>query len=62
MRGVWLYAHWIPSVDQFGFIKLLRDNVAMHQRFGVPSFILDAEDVHRLAPSFVSDDFGIAAY
>lgn len=42
--------------------KQLRGNVAMHQRIGVPSFILDASDVRRLAPSFVTDDFGIAAY
>jgi sarcosine oxidase subunit beta len=42
--------------------KQLRGNVAMHQRIGVPTFILDAEDVKRLAPSFVTDDFGIAAF
>lgn len=42
--------------------KQLRGNVAMHQRIGVPSFILSAEDVKLLAPSFVTDDFGVAAY
>ena len=42
--------------------KQLRGNVAMHQRIGVPAFILDAEDVKRLAPSFVTDDFGVAAF
>lgn len=42
--------------------KQLRGNVAMHQHIGIPSFILAADDVKRLAPSFVTDDFGVAAY
>jgi sarcosine oxidase subunit beta len=42
--------------------KQLRGNVAMHQRIGVPSFILSSEDVKLLAPSFVTDDFGVAAF
>ena len=42
--------------------KELRGNVAMHQRIGIPAFILDAADVKRLAPAFVTDDFGVAAY
>jgi sarcosine oxidase subunit beta len=42
--------------------KQLRANVAMHQRIGIPAFLLDAEDVRRLAPSFVTDDFEVAAY
>lgn len=41
---------------------LLRGNVAMHQRIGIPSLIVSAEDVKRLAPSFVTDDFDFAAY
>ena len=40
----------------------LRANVAMHQRIGIPSFLVSAEDVQRLAPSFVTDDFEVAAY
>jgi len=53
-----------------GFIQIvarehadaLRANVVMQQRLGIPSFIISAEDVQRLAPSFVTDDFDIAAY
>lgn len=44
------------------YVEKLRNNVAMHQRIGIPSFILEADDVKRLAPSFVTDDFVIAAY
>jgi sarcosine oxidase subunit beta len=42
--------------------KALRVNVAMHQKIGIPSLIITADDVKRLAPSFVTDDFDIAAY
>ncbi len=42
--------------------SLLRGNVAMHQRIGIPSLIVSAEDVKRLAPSFFTDDFDFAAY
>ncbi|MEW6242375.1 MAG: FAD-binding oxidoreductase [Chloroflexota bacterium] len=42
--------------------SLLRGNVAMHQRIGIPSLVVGAEDVKRLAPSFVTDDFDFAAY
>jgi len=53
-----------------GFIQLigetlagqLRANVAMHQRIGITSLLVDAGDIRRLAPSFVTDDFTIAAY
>ncbi len=41
---------------------VLRANVAMHQRLGIPSLVVTADDVHRLAPSFVTDDFTVAAY
>ncbi len=40
----------------------LRANVAMHQRIGIPSLLVTNQDVHRLAPTFTSDDFEIAAY
>jgi sarcosine oxidase subunit beta len=40
----------------------LRANVAMHQRLGIPSLVIGADDVHRLAPSFRTDDFDLAAY
>ncbi|MBI5350456.1 MAG: FAD-binding oxidoreductase [Chloroflexi bacterium] len=53
-----------------GFIQLveakheaaLKANVAMHQRIGIPSFVITADDVKRLAPSFATDDFKLAAY
>lgn len=53
-----------------GFIQIvgrehagaLRANVAMQQGLGIPSLVVSAEDVQRLAPSFATDDFDIAAY
>jgi sarcosine oxidase, subunit beta len=40
----------------------LRANVVMHQKIGIPSLVITAEDVKRLAPAFFTDDFDIAAY
>lgn len=40
----------------------LRLNTAMNQEIGIPTFLISADDVKRLAPSFVTDDFDIAAY
>jgi sarcosine oxidase subunit beta len=40
----------------------LRANVAMHQRLGIPSLLVTADDVRRLAPAFAVDDFSFAAY
>ncbi len=40
----------------------LKVNTAMHQRIGIPSFLITADDVKRLAPSFATDDFVVAAY
>jgi sarcosine oxidase subunit beta len=53
-----------------GFIRIvrhehednLRANVAMHQQIGIPSLLINSDDVHRLAPSFNTDDFEIVAY
>lgn len=53
-----------------GFIQIvaresadaLRKNVAMHQQIGIPALVITADDVRRLAPSFATDDFDIAAY
>ena len=53
-----------------GFIQIvareneaaLRKNTAMHKDIGIASFLISAEDVRRLAPSFVTDDFDFAAY
>ena len=40
----------------------LRANVDMLQRMGIPTFIITADDVKRLAPAFYTDDFDVAAY
>ena len=40
----------------------LRANVALHQKIGIPSLVVTADDVKRLAPAFRTDDFEIAAY
>jgi sarcosine oxidase subunit beta len=40
----------------------LRANVAMHQGIGIPSILVTAADVRRLAPEFYTGDFEIAAY
>lgn len=53
-----------------GFIQIvareneeaLRKNTAMQQDIGIPTFLISVEDVKRLAPSFVTDDFDVAAY
>ncbi len=53
-----------------GFIQLvapadketLKANVAMHQEVGIPSLLIKADDVKRLAPSFAADDIELAAY
>ncbi|MGE5072812.1 MAG: NAD(P)/FAD-dependent oxidoreductase [Anaerolineae bacterium] len=43
-------------------VKTLRANVAMHQQIGIPVFLIDGEDVRRLAPCFAADDVHLAAY
>jgi sarcosine oxidase subunit beta len=45
-----------------GDVPLLRANVTMHQRIGVPVLLVDAGDVRRLAPAFAADDIELAAY
>ena len=53
-----------------GFIQIvareneaaLRKNTAMQQDVGIPTFLISADDVKRLAPFFLTDDFDIAAY
>jgi sarcosine oxidase subunit beta len=42
--------------------ELLRQNTTLHQDIGIPSLLISADDVRRLAPSFATDDFDIAAY
>ncbi len=48
----------VPEKDE----EALRGNVAMHQKIGIPSLLVTADDVKRLAPHFRTDDFNIAAY
>jgi sarcosine oxidase subunit beta len=53
-----------------GFIQLveeahthdLKANVRMHQEIGIPSLLINAEDVKRLAPQLTTDDIQVAAY
>jgi sarcosine oxidase subunit beta len=49
-------------IEDRAHAETLRANVAMHQAIGIPSLVVTAEDVRRLAPDFVTDDFDIAAY
>ena len=37
-------------------------NVAMHQKIGIPSFVIGGDDVQRLAPGFYTDDIRAAAF
>lgn len=70
------FRNWAENVGgtsgftRTGFIQIvarehaeaLRANVAMQQGIGIPSMLVTADDVRRLAPSFATDDFEIAAY
>lgn len=49
----------IANKNQAGALKA---NLQMHQRIGIPTFLITAEDVNRLAPQFVINDFDVAAY
>ena len=40
----------------------LRENVAMQQAIGIPTLLVTADDVGRLAPAFETADFDLAAY
>jgi len=42
--------------------EALRKNTVMHQDIGIASFLISADDVKRLTPSFVTNDFDVAAY
>lgn len=50
---------YIPRAD---YVSAMQANIAMHQRIGIPSLLVTAQDVRRLAPSFSVDDFELAAY
>jgi sarcosine oxidase subunit beta len=43
-------------------VDALRANVVAQQHIGIPSFLITADDVRRLAPTFATDDFDFAAY
>jgi sarcosine oxidase subunit beta len=53
-----------------GFLQLvdakqteaLKANVRMHQAIGIPAFLVNGEDVKRLAPHFATADVEVAAY
>jgi len=53
-----------------GFIQIVRKeneehlkaNVAMHQRIGIPSLLVTVQDIQRLAPQFITEDFNVAVY
>ena len=45
-----------------GYEEQLRANVVMHQQIGIPSLLVSADDVRRLAPQFNVDDIVVAAY
>ena len=42
--------------------EALKVNTAMQQRVGIATILITADDVKRLAPSFATDDFTLAAY
>jgi sarcosine oxidase subunit beta len=70
------FIHWHELVggncgfERTGFIQIVADeyvpqltsNVQMHQKIGIPSLLVTAGDVKRLAPHLVVDDFEVAAY
>src|SRR3972149_8788232 len=43
-------------------VDALKANTHMLQRIGVPTMLVTADDVKRLAPQFVTDDFDLATY
>ncbi|OGN87249.1 MAG: hypothetical protein A2X23_07260 [Chloroflexi bacterium GWC2_73_18] len=44
------------------FYDRLRANVAMHQRIGIPSLVVSADDVRRLAPTIAIEEGAVAAF
>ena len=70
------FTHWAERVGglcgftRTGFLQLvkreqtetLKANVAAQQKLGIPTLLVTAEDVHRLAPQFNVDDIELAGY
>jgi len=52
------FLQFVPA-DQ---IEEMRANVALHQQIGVPSILIDQDDVRRLAPHFFVEDIVLAAF
>ncbi|MCP4424461.1 MAG: FAD-binding oxidoreductase [Chloroflexi bacterium] len=52
---------YLKIVEQ-AYVERMRANVAVHQRIGIDSLIITADDVRRLSPCMTADDFDIAAY
>jgi sarcosine oxidase subunit beta len=52
---------FIKLVDS-GYADALRANVAIHQRIGIPTLLITADDVRRLAPYLYTEDFEMAAF
>jgi sarcosine oxidase subunit beta len=50
------------QIVKSGYEDQLKENVAMHQQIGIPSLLVDAEDVRRLVPHFDVKDIEIAAF
>lgn len=50
------------QIVQPEFTGHLKANILMHQKIGIPSLLITAEDVRRLAPGFRTDDFEYAAF
>jgi sarcosine oxidase subunit beta len=42
--------------------ELLKANVKMHQKIGIPSYLMSGDDIRRLAQHFKTDDIEAAAY
>ncbi len=49
-------------IVQSEYEEALRANVKMQQDIGIPTLLVTADDVKRLAPYMVTDDFAVAAY
>jgi sarcosine oxidase subunit beta len=45
-----------------GYEEQLKNNVAMHQQIGIPSLLIDTDDIRRLAPLFNVRDIEVAAF
>ncbi len=70
------FRHWDDMVGgksgfkRTGFIQFvsreavdsLKANVQMHQKIGIPSLLIDGDDVRRLAPLCFTEDVEVAAY